>query len=62
MSGKTYIAEPESKREREYAEQAYLEYFNHYLYTQNLISEKEYKRMVEEIARRSARSRSKNSR
>lgn len=40
------------KREKIFAEQAYLEYFNRYLYTHNVISEREYKQMVEKIAAR----------
>ena len=53
MSGKIYITEHKSdKYEREFAERTWLEYFNRYLYTNNLISEKEYKRMVEKISLR----------
>ena len=39
-------------RERHFAEDAWLNYFNRYLFSNGIISEKEYKRMTEKIASR----------
>ena len=39
-------------RERHFAEDAWLNYFNRYLFSNGIISEKEYKRMTEKIAHR----------
>lgn len=63
MTGKAYIAEHETaKREQDFAERAWLEYFNHYLYTSGLISDREYRRMVEKISQRcTSKNRSKRS-
>ena len=36
--------------EKRFAEQAWLNYFNHFLFEEGTISEKEYKRMTEKIA------------
>ena len=49
-------------QENLFAERAWLEYFNRYLYARNVISEKEYKLMVDKIAsRRVCSSRHKSS-
>ena len=42
-------------RERHFAEDAWLNYFNHYLFSNGVISEKEYKRMTEKIAARKSK-------
>jgi hypothetical protein len=41
-------------RERAFAENAWLTYFNNYLYSHNVITTREYKLMVEKIAQRCA--------
>ena len=51
MSVKDYTAERELEH---FAERSWLLFFNNHLYANNLISEKEYKRMVEKIAQRCA--------
>lgn len=57
MGKQTYLSEAErDRRESAFAEQTWLNYFNHYLYTQGVISEREYKLMVDKIAQRCARS------
>ena len=43
------------ERERGFAEDIWLNYFNHYLFEHGTISEKEYKKMVEKIATRRAK-------
>jgi hypothetical protein len=43
------------ERERRFAEDAWLNYFNQYLFSSGVISEKEYKRMTEKIALRRAK-------
>ena len=40
------------EREKSFADQAWLNYFNKYLFESGVISEKEYKKMVEKIAAR----------
>ena len=40
------------EREKSFAEQAWLNYFNRWLFEDGIITEKEYKRMVEKIAAR----------
>ena len=40
------------EREKRFAEDAWLSYFNRYLFEQGTISEKEYKKMTEKIAMR----------
>ncbi len=42
-------------REKRFAEQAWLNYFNRFLFEEGTISEKEYKRMTEKIAERTVR-------
>ena len=42
-------------REKRFAEDIWLNYFNRYLFEADTISEKEYKKMTEKIAARSAR-------
>ena len=42
----------DDEREKIFAEDAWLNYFNRYLFEQGTISEKEYKRMTEKIAAR----------
>jgi hypothetical protein len=46
---------PYDEREKQFAEDAWLNYFNRYLFEQGTISEKEYKKMTEKIATRKAR-------
>ena len=41
--------------ERRFAEDAWLNYFNQYLFEQGTISEKEYKKMTEKIASRKSK-------
>ena len=41
--------------EKRFAEQAWLNYFNRFLFEDGTISEKEYKRMTEKIAERTAK-------
>lgn len=41
--------------EKRFAEQAWLNYFNRFLFEEGTISEKEYKQMTEKIAERTAR-------
>ena len=43
------------KLEKRFAEDAWLNYFNRYLFERGTISEKEYKRMTEKIAARGAK-------
>jgi hypothetical protein len=43
------------EREKHFAEDAWLNYFNRYLFSSGVISEKEYKRMTEKIALRRAK-------
>ena len=45
----------DEEREKRFAEDAWLNYFNQYLFEQGTISEKEYKRMTEKIATRRAK-------
>lgn len=45
----------DEERERRFAEDAWLNYFNRYLFEQGTISEKEYKKMTEKIANRKAK-------
>lgn len=40
------------EQEKRFAEDAWLNYFNRYLFVKGVISEKEYKRMTEKIATR----------
>ena len=42
----------EEEREKRFAEDAWLNYFNRYLFEHGTISEKEYKKMTEQIAMR----------
>ena len=42
----------DEEREKRFAEDAWLNYFNHYLFSNGVISEKEYKRMTDKIAQR----------
>ena len=42
-------------REKRFAESAWLNYFNRFLFKEGTISEKEYKRMTEKIAERTAK-------
>ena len=42
-------------QETRFAEDAWLNYFNRYLFEQGTISEKEYKKMTEKIANRNAK-------
>ena len=44
------------EREKQFAEDAWLNYFNRYLFEHGTISEKEYKKMTEKIANRKAKS------
>jgi hypothetical protein len=46
---------PDSERERRVAEDLWLNYFNRYLRDEGVISEKEFTRMTELIARRKQR-------
>ena len=46
---------PDSERERRVAEDLWLNYFNRYLRDEGVISEKEFTRMTELIARRKPR-------
>ena len=45
----------DEEREKLFAEDAWLNYFNRYLFDQGTISEKEYKRMTEKIAARKSK-------
>ena len=45
----------DDEREKLFAEDAWLNYFNRYLFDQGTISEKEYKRMTEKIAARKSK-------
>ena len=45
----------DEEREKLFAEDAWLNYFNRYLFEQGTISEKEYKRMTEKIAARKSK-------
>ena len=45
----------DEEREKRFAEDAWLNYFNRYLFSSGVISEKEYKRMTEKIALRRAK-------
>lgn len=45
----------DEEREKQFAEDAWLNYFNRYLFDQGTISEKEYKRMTEKIAARKSK-------
>ena len=42
----------DEEREKRFAEDMWLNYFNRYLFEQGTISEKEYKKMIEKIATR----------
>ena len=42
-------------REKRFAESTWLNYFNRFLFEEGTISEKEYKRMTEKIAERTAK-------
>ena len=44
------------EHEKQFAEDAWLNYFNRYLFEHGTISEKEYKKMTEKIANRKAKS------
>lgn len=44
-----------NKSEKRFAEDAWLHYFNRYLFESGTISEKEYKKMTEKIAARGAK-------
>ena len=44
-----------NKSEKRFAEDAWLNYFNRYLFESGTISEKEYKKMTEKIAARGAK-------
>ena len=46
---------PEDVQELRFAEDAWLNYFNRYLFERDAISEKEYKKMTEKIANRKAK-------
>lgn len=46
---------PDEERERKWAEDTWLNYFNRYLFESGTISEKEYKKMTEKIAIRRAK-------
>ena len=51
----------DEEREKRFAEDAWLNYFNSYLFKHSIISEKEYKKMTEKIAiRKSKLSRTKS--
>lgn len=45
----------EETQEMRFAEDVWLNYFNRYLFEQGTISEKEYKKMTEKIANRTAK-------
>jgi hypothetical protein len=45
----------DEEREKRFAEDAWLNYFNRYLFEQGTISEKEYKKMTEKIATRKSK-------
>ena len=45
----------DEEREKRFAEDAWLNYFNKYLFEHNTISEKEYKKMTEKIALRKSK-------
>ena len=45
----------DEEREKQFAEDAWLNYFNRYLFEHATISEKEYKRMTEKIAIRKSK-------
>ena len=45
----------DEEREKRFAEDVWLDYFNQYLFEHGTISEKEYKRMTEKIATRRAK-------
>lgn len=45
----------DEEREKQYAEDAWLQYFNRYLFEHGTISEKEYKLMIEKIASRKSK-------
>ena len=47
----------QERLEKSFAERAWLDYFNQYLYAHKIISEREYKLMVEKIAKRCAKHR-----
>ena len=46
---------PDEESEKRFAEDAWLTYFNRYLFECGTISEKEYKKMTEKIANRRAK-------
>ena len=45
----------DEEREKRFAEDAWLNYFNRYLFEHGTISEKEYKKMTEKIATRKSK-------
>ena len=45
----------DEEREKRFAEDAWLNYFNRYLFEQGAISEKEYEKMTEKIATRKSK-------
>ena len=45
----------DEEREKQFAEDAWLNYFNRYLFEHGTITEKEYKKMTEKIANRKAK-------
>jgi len=45
----------DDNREKRFAEAAWLNYFNRFLFEEGTITEKEYKRMTEKIAERTAK-------
>jgi len=45
----------DNSKEKRFAEQAWLNYFNRYLFETGTITEKEYNRMTEKIAERTAK-------
>lgn len=49
----------QERLERAFAECTWLEYFNRYLYAHQVITEREYKLMVEKIAKRCGKQRSR---
>lgn len=49
----------QERLEKAFAERAWLDYFNRYLYAHQIISEREYKLMVEKIAKRCGNKRSR---
>ena len=56
VSLKRFLPEEEcEKNEKRFAEDAWLNYFNRYLYEHGTISEKEYKKMTEKIAERASK-------